>query len=184
MVVALKADFAWAGGSRSRRPPDNAPTHTLAKTRWKDAFHPDLSSTHPGWLARAVWEWHASIFKIAWIAMRFTVKMPSLNLATFFASGTKLRVGRLLFVSVALLLIAGCHSVDPATRSTARIDRLPAEARPKDWERTKSLMARTAPSIGQPAPDFSLRTLDGAETITRSVYQADRPLVLIFASFT
>jgi len=92
--------------------------------------------------------------------------------------------------SIAILLLlllwlaAGCRSVDPAPGFIAKMDQAPADRRPKDWERTKSLMARSAPAVGQLAPDFSLRTLDGASTITRSVHQAGRPLVLIFGSFT
>lgn len=83
-----------------------------------------------------------------------------------------------------LWLTAGCRSVDPAPGFIARMDQAPVEKRPKDWEHTKSLMVRAAPAVGQPAPDFSLRTLDGGSTMTRSAHQAGRPLVLIFGSFT
>lgn len=83
-----------------------------------------------------------------------------------------------------LWLTAGCRSVDPAPGFIARMDQAPPEKRPKDWERTKSLMARAAPAVGQAAPNFSLRTLTGGSLITRSEHQAGRPLVLIFGSFT
>ena len=83
-----------------------------------------------------------------------------------------------------LWLTAGCLSVDPAPGFIARMDQAPADKRPKDWEHTKSLMARSAPAVGQPAPDFSLRTLDGTGSVNRSTHQAGRPLVLIFGSFT
>lgn len=92
--------------------------------------------------------------------------------------------GQLLFPLVLLWIAVGCRSVDVATSFIARMDHAPVEKRPKDWERTRMLMSRPAPAVGQRAPDFSLPTLDGAETITRSVHQADRPLVLIFGSFT
>ena len=39
------------------------------------------------------------------------------------------------------------------------------------------------PAVGGPAPDFTLRTPDGKELALRD-YRADRPLVLVFGSFT
>ena len=94
------------------------------------------------------------------------------------------KAGQLLFAAILLLILAGCRSPDPALRFIAQTDRAPVEKRPKDWEHTKKLMARTVPTVGQSAPDFTLPTLDGAQTVTRSVHQANRPLVLIFGSFT
>ena len=88
---------------------------------------------------------------------------------------------------VCLLLLwftVGCRSVDPAAAFIAQMNHASAERRPKDWERTKALMARPAPALGQIAPDFSLRTLDDTSTIARSAHQSGRPLVLIFGSFT
>jgi hypothetical protein len=81
-------------------------------------------------------------------------------------------------------ILAGCHTVDPAAEALARMDRAPVGKRPKNWEQTKTLMARVPPRAGQPAPDFSLRTLHGRATISRSAQQAGRPQVLIFGSFT
>jgi hypothetical protein len=40
------------------------------------------------------------------------------------------------------------------------------------------------PKLGETAPDFSLRTVDGAETVTLSKLVGPRPLVLIFGNFT
>jgi len=94
------------------------------------------------------------------------------------------RTGQLLFLAILLLIMPGCRTPDPALRFIAQTDRAPVDERPKDWEQTKKLMARTVPTVGQSAPDFTLPTLDGAQTVTRSVYQAHRPLVLIFGSFT
>jgi hypothetical protein len=96
----------------------------------------------------------------------------------------KFGAGKLVFALVLLAMAVGCRTPDPATHFMARMERSPVEQRPKDWEQTKRLMARLAPEVGQPAPDFSLPTLDGAETVVRSAYQARRPLVLIFGSFT
>ncbi len=92
--------------------------------------------------------------------------------------------GSLIFASILLLITAGCQSVDPAARFITRMDRAPAEERPKGWEGVKSLMARRAPAVGQPAPEFTLPTLGSKQTVTRSAFQAERPLVLIFGSFT
>ena len=96
----------------------------------------------------------------------------------------KLRIKQLVFPLLLLALAAGCRSADPASRFIARMDRAPVEKRPKDWEHTKSLMVRSAPEVGQAAPDFSLPMLNGTQTVSRSAYQAGRPLVLIFGSFT
>jgi len=96
----------------------------------------------------------------------------------------KLGARKLLFALILLWITAGCHTADPARRFIARMERAPIEKRPKDWDQTRRLMARLAPEVGQAAPDFSLPTLDGEETIMRSAREAGRPLVLIFGSFT
>ncbi len=85
---------------------------------------------------------------------------------------------------ILLWITAGCQTSDPARHFIANMDRKPEASRPVGWEEVKRLMARPAPAVGQPAPDFTLTTLDGTETLTRSVYQEGRPLVLIFGSFT
>jgi hypothetical protein len=90
---------------------------------------------------------------------------------------------QLLFALSSLSLLVGC-ATDPVQKFTARMDSAPVEKRPKDWELTKTLMARPAPAVGQLAPDFTLPTLDGVRRITRSAHQEGRPLVLIFGSFT
>ena len=64
------------------------------------------------------------------------------------------------------------------------MDSLPPDEQPKNWAITKALMARPAPEVGQPAPDFTLETRDGSETVTRSRFQGKRPLVLVFGSYT
>ena len=94
------------------------------------------------------------------------------------------QAARLMIVVILVSMAAGCRNLDPAAKFIARMDRAPAGEHPPDWDETKRLMARPAPKVGQPAPDFSLRTLDGSRVITRSRHQAVRPLVLIFGSFT
>jgi hypothetical protein len=81
-------------------------------------------------------------------------------------------------------ITTGCRTADPAAHFIAQLDHAPPEKRPKNWEQTKSLIARPAPQVGQLAPDFTLPSSDGAEAITRSAWQMGRPLVLIFGSFT
>ncbi len=85
---------------------------------------------------------------------------------------------------VLLFVTSGCQTGDPARHFIADMDRKPESSHPVGWEEVKRLMARPAPAVGQTAPDFTLTTLDGTETLTRSVYQEHRPLVLIFGSFT
>ena len=65
-----------------------------------------------------------------------------------------------------------------------RVDSEPPEKRPKDWERTKALMARRAPAVGEAAPDFALKTSDGRQSVKLSEYHPDKPRVLIFGSYT
>lgn len=40
------------------------------------------------------------------------------------------------------------------------------------------------PAVGDPAPDFTLKTPDGSQSITLSKYRTSRPLVLCFGNFT
>lgn len=78
----------------------------------------------------------------------------------------------------------GCQSGDPAPKMIAMIDGMPPEKRPPDWEHTKELMRRRAPGVGEPAPDFTLKSPDGKTSASLSSFHADRPRVLIFGSFT
>jgi hypothetical protein len=79
---------------------------------------------------------------------------------------------------------SNCSNVDPATEFMASMDQAPPEKRPPGWEKTKALMGRRAPATGEPAPDFTLKTVDGSTAITRSTYHPGRPMVLVFGSFT
>jgi hypothetical protein len=90
----------------------------------------------------------------------------------------------LLTLSLLVFVAVGCRSVDPAAKFIARVDHAPPDRRPKGWENIKAMMSRTAPGPGQPAPDFTLPLLDGTNEIKRATHQGERPLMLIFASFT
>lgn len=89
-------------------------------------------------------------------------------------------------LAIASVALAGCArpDVDPAVGMIRQMDQAPAEKRPPNWEVTKALMQRRAPTVGEIAPDFTLTTVGGKSTITRSKFQADRPLVMVFGSFT
>jgi hypothetical protein len=43
---------------------------------------------------------------------------------------------------------------------------------------------REGPRVGQPAPDFTLKTQDGKQRISLSQYRGYKPVVLVFGSFT
>lgn len=86
---------------------------------------------------------------------------------------------------VALMSLGACMT--PQQQSTAfirQMDAAPPEQRPPDWDTTKRLMSRPAPIVGQAAPDFTLETVDHSMSVTRSTFQAGKPLVLVFGSFT
>jgi hypothetical protein len=97
---------------------------------------------------------------------------------------TRMKTRCLCWALMVLGITGGCRTSDPARHFIAETDRKPETSRPVGWEGVKRLMARPAPVVGQPAPDFSLATLDGTQTLTCSAYQQGRPLVLIFGSFT
>lgn len=79
---------------------------------------------------------------------------------------------------------AGTQPNDPAPGFIAQMDQAPPDKRPPNWDQVKRLMARKAPAVGDPAPDFTLPTQDGKDHITRSTYQPGRAQVLVFGSFT
>lgn len=85
-------------------------------------------------------------------------------------------------VGLVLFVPSGC--LDPAETFIAHMDRQPAAEQVPNWPQTKRLMQRAAPRVGDPAPDFTLATVEGGQSITRSSFQAGKPLVLIFGSFT
>lgn len=76
------------------------------------------------------------------------------------------------------------QDVDPAKKFIEHMDKAPSDKRVPNWEQTKTLMARIAPKMGEEAPDFSLPTLDGKQRVKLSQHKGDRPVVLIFGSFT
>lgn len=86
--------------------------------------------------------------------------------------------------SIFVLANIACQRPDPVAAFISKQDALPPEERVPDWDRTKRLMLRKAPAVGDVAPDFSLVTLDGSSTLKMSELHASRPLVLVFGSFT
>lgn len=82
------------------------------------------------------------------------------------------------------LWVVGCAPRDQMAMFVKQMDSAPASERPPNWEEVKRLMARPAPAVGAVAPDFSLATLEGTQSLTISRHHSDKPLVLIFGSFT
>ncbi len=93
-----------------------------------------------------------------------------------------LRFGRMLGV----LPLVGCAMSDEqmTAKFIAYMDAKPPDERVPNWETTKALMLREAPMVGEDAPDFTLETRDGSESIRLSKFEGDRPVVLIFGSWT
>lgn len=90
----------------------------------------------------------------------------------------------ILALSLYGAFLAGCAASDPTAGFMAVMDALPPEKQLPNWETTKALMMRQPPKVGEIAPDFSLKARDG-DTITRlSQFRDDRPVVLVFGSWT
>ena len=91
-----------------------------------------------------------------------------------------------------LFLMAGCASapekpqeeVDMAARYIATMDAKPPEERVPDWDETKRLMLRKAPAVGDEAPDFELPREDGSGHARLSALWSEKPVVLVFGSYT
>lgn len=88
------------------------------------------------------------------------------------------------FMLLCAFAMSGCQPGDPVAAFIQQQDSLPADQRVPDWDRTKRLMLRAAPKVGDVAPDFELVSLDGSRTIRMSAFHESRPLVLVFGSFT
>ncbi len=87
---------------------------------------------------------------------------------------------------IALLRLFGCapNGDEYAKRWIAEMDARPPEERVPNWENTRAMMMRKPPAVGDKAPDFTLETRGGDETIRLSQFQTERPVVLIFGSWT
>jgi hypothetical protein len=88
---------------------------------------------------------------------------------------------RLTIALGALVAVPAKSQTDPGRSSRRRSEPRSDESQ---LESDRNRGAPRAPAVGEAAPDFTLKTPDGKQTITRSKFQADRPLVLIFGSFT
>ncbi len=44
--------------------------------------------------------------------------------------------------------------------------------------------SKQSPQVGEPAPDFNLRTKDGTMQVQLSSFRGRRPVVIIFGSYT
>jgi hypothetical protein len=55
---------------------------------------------------------------------------------------------------------------------------------PKADERPRPPQRGEGPKVGEEAPDFTLKTLDGEGEVTLSSFRGKKPVVLIFGSYT
>ena len=95
------------------------------------------------------------------------------------------RLGAAALVTAMLaVVIIGCGKPDKVAEMIKRMEAAPPEERPPDWERTKALISRQAPKVGEVAPDFTLKTASGEEEVTLSKFRPGQPKVLVFGSFT
>jgi len=87
---------------------------------------------------------------------------------------------------LASLLTTGCASSDEdiAEEVIMEMDAMPPEKQLPNWKATRALMTREAPKVGEPAPDFRLKTFDGAKAVRLQSLWRDRPVVLVFGSWT
>jgi hypothetical protein len=95
-----------------------------------------------------------------------------------------MKASAILSLSIAVLPGGGMVLAQDAEAFIQAMEKAPPEKRPPHWEQTKALMDRRAPAVGEPAPDFSLKSLDGKTTITRTRLSPGKPQVLIFGSYT
>ena len=95
-------------------------------------------------------------------------------------------------LALAAVALAGCASAPPPRSETAQAPPTPAERDPlqhtfqsKDEAvaAMRAVASRT-PKAGDPAPDFTLSSPDGARTVTLSTFRGKRPVVLVFGSYT
>lgn len=92
----------------------------------------------------------------------------------------------------ALVIGTGCASdrtqkaapEDEGAAFIAMMDAKPAEELLPDWDRTKALMSRKAPAVGDSAPDFVLPREDGLGNVRLSGLWPEKPVVLVFGSYT
>lgn len=89
------------------------------------------------------------------------------------------------WMAIAMLSANGLlQEADPARKFIEQMDEAPAEKRVPNWDQTRSLMARVAPKVGDEAPDFELPTLNGKQTVRLAKHKGEKPVVLVFGSFT
>ena len=54
----------------------------------------------------------------------------------------------------------------------------------KQYTKVQKRLDRKAPKAGDLAPDFTLASVNGTETVTLSQFRGVKPVVLVFGSFT
>ncbi len=95
-----------------------------------------------------------------------------------------MRKRTILGLALCVTTLTGCAATDPADDFMAEMDSVPAEKQLPNWASTKALMMRKPPKVGDLAPDFTLKAKVGDATTKLSQFRDDRPVVLIFGSWT
>ena len=54
----------------------------------------------------------------------------------------------------------------------------------KQYSKAQKRLDRKAPKAGDLAPDFTLASVDGTETVTLAQFRGVKPVVLVFGSYT
>ncbi|MCH7872576.1 MAG: hypothetical protein IID33_12835 [Planctomycetes bacterium] len=70
-----------------------------------------------------------------------------------------------IVVAAFLQSLTGCSVRYRVAHMIARVDAMPAEERPAEWDRTKALLLREAPKVGEPAPPERFAEYIGTEAL-------------------
>lgn len=86
-------------------------------------------------------------------------------------------------VSIALASVLGLLALPALGRAQTTEPKAPPEAS-AEAQGDESAARAKAPAAGEQAPDFTLATLDGKKKITLSSFRGNKPVILIFGSYT
>jgi len=90
----------------------------------------------------------------------------------------------ILVLAFSAAMFTGCAAGDPNADFISKMDSLPPDQQLPNWATTRELMMRQPPNLGEMAPDFTLKSKDGDATTRLSQFRGDRPVVLVFGSWT
>lgn len=90
-----------------------------------------------------------------------------------------------LLPSMLLAMTSGCATTKP-TGATAKADEPTPQQREARRKRMREMMSKDdgAPKVGDVAPTFTLKALNGSGTTDLASYRGSKPVVLFFGSYT